>query len=121
MFSDHSIHWLRTAATVVLLGAASTGFAASSTSRPPLVLDTQGGISDGQGGTVLQTAPLSHSRIVEAQPIAAPQELTPNGAPPYIVAPYIQVPGGSATPYPTPTPQPQPRPQPRVLTVPHSQ
>ena len=118
MFSDHSIHLLRSAAAVVLLGAASMAFAASSTSRPPLVLDTQGGISDGQGGTVLQTAPLSHSRIVEAQPIAAPEELTPSGAPPYIVAPYIQLPGGSETPSPSPTPQPQSRPR---IVVPHSQ
>ena len=116
MFSDHSFHLLRSAALVVLLGAASTAFAASSTNRQPLILDTQGGISDGQGGTVLQTAPLSHSRIVEAQPIAAPEELAPpNGAPPYIVAPYIQLPGASTTPYPTPTPQPRPR------YIPHSQ
>ena len=118
MFSDHSIHPLRCAAAVVLLGAASTAFAASSTNRPPLVLDTQGGISDGQGGSVLQTAPLSHSRIVEAQPIAAPEELAPGGAPPYIVAPYIQLPGGSATPSPYPTPQPQSRPP---IIVPRSQ
>ncbi|MBN3754714.1 hypothetical protein G3N95_17330 [Paraburkholderia sp. Tr-20389] len=115
MFSDHPFHLLRSAAVVVLLGAASTAFAGSSTNRQPLILDTQGGISDGQGGTVLQTAPLSHSRIVEAQPIAAPEELTPNGAPPYIVAPYIQVPGATQTPYPTPTPPLRPRP------VPHSQ
>ncbi|HWT38755.1 MAG TPA: hypothetical protein VN289_20885 [Paraburkholderia sp.] len=116
MFSDHSFHLLRSAALVVLLGAASTAFAASPTSRQPLILDTQGGISDGQGGTVLQTAPLSHSRIVEAQPIAAPEELPPpNGAPPYIVAPYIQVPGATTAPYPTPQPQPRPR------YVPHSQ
>jgi hypothetical protein len=114
MFSDHSIPVLRSVAAVVLLGAASTVFATSPAYRPPLVLDTQGGISDGQGGMVLQTAPLSHSRIVEAQPIAAPEELTPNAAPPYIVAPYIQVPGVTPAPYP-PTPQPRPRP------VPHSQ
>jgi len=116
MFSDHMIHLLRSAAAVMLLGAASTAFAASPTSRPPLVLDTQGGISDGQSGTILTTGPLSHSRIVEAQPIAAPEELAPNGAPPYIVAPYIQLPGATQPPYPNPsTPQPRPR------YVPHSQ
>ena len=114
MYSDHSLHLLRSAALVVLLGAASTAFAASSTNRPPLILDTQGGISDGQGGIVLQTAPLSHSRIVEAQPIATPEELPSSGAPPYIVAPYIQVPGAT-TSYPSPTPQPRPR------YIPHSQ
>ncbi len=97
----------------MLLGAASTAFAGSSTNRQPLILDTQGGISDGQGGIALQTAPLSRSRIVEAQPIAAPEELTPNGAPPYIVAPYIQLPGATPAPYPTPAPLPR--------RVPHSQ
>jgi hypothetical protein len=119
MFSDHSFPLLRSAALVVLLGAASTTFAASSTSRQPLILDTQGGISDGQSGTVLQTAPLSRSRIVEAQPIATPEELTPSGAPPYIVAPYIQMPGASTSPYPTPYPTPTPQPRPRY--IPHSQ
>lgn len=111
MFSDHVFYLLRSAAAVVLLGAASTVFAASSTSRPPLILDTQSGISDGQSGTTLQTAPLSNKRIVQAQPIASPEELpSNNGSQPYIVAPYIQVPG--ATPYPQPQPQPRPRPRP---------
>jgi hypothetical protein len=116
MYSDHSIHLLRRAAAVVLLGAASAAWSASPTNRQPLLLDTQGGISDGQGGTVLQTAPLSQSRIVEAQPIGAPEQLAPNGSPPYIVAPYIQVPGGSATPYP-----PMPQPRPRPIPLPHPQ
>jgi hypothetical protein len=98
-------------ATVVLMGAASAAFAATSTNRQPLVLDTQGGISDAQGGIVLQTAPLSHSRIVEAQPIAAPEELPANGSAPYIVAPYIQLPGAGPAPYPPPTPRPLPVPR----------
>ncbi|MEX3936003.1 hypothetical protein AB4Y32_30135 [Paraburkholderia phymatum] len=112
MFSDHSMFLLRSAAIVVLLGAASAVFAASPAGRPPLLLDTQSGISDGQSGTILQTGPLSTRRIVEAQPIAPPEELPyNNGSTPYIVAPYIQVPGGAPAPYPLP--QPHPRPAPR--------
>lgn len=73
---------------------AANALAASSGGGQPLILDTQKGISDGQGGTVLQTAPLSHARIVEAQPIAKPTELAPNSSPPILVAPYIEVPAG---------------------------
>jgi hypothetical protein len=85
--------------TVSLLALAEPrAFAASSTSGgQPLILDTQQGINDGQSGTVLQTAPLSHQRIVQAQPIATPTELTPNSSVPLIVAPYIQLPEGSGT------------------------
>lgn len=114
MFSDHSMLLLRSAAAVVLLGAASAVFAGATAARQPLILDTQSGISDGQSGTVLQTAPLSTRRIVEAQPIATPEELPyNNGSTPYVVAPYIQVPGGSPAPYPPPRLQPHPRPTPR--------
>ncbi|WP_144142548.1 hypothetical protein [Paraburkholderia sp. BCC1884] len=88
--------------------AASSAFAASSDARKPLILDSQNGISDGQSGTVLQTAPLSKQPIVGAQPIAAPTELAPNSSTPYIVAPYIQLPSGGGA-----MPQPQPRPAPR--------
>jgi hypothetical protein len=112
MLSDHSIQLFRSAVVVALLASASAANAASATGGQPLVLDTQRGISDGQSGTVLQTAPLSSARIVEAQPIATPVELAPNSSPPLIVAPYIQVPGGQQ-PYPTPHPQPHPRPVPR--------
>ena len=81
----------------------------------PLILDTQRGISDGQSGTVLQTAPLSHAPILQAQPIASPTELPTNSSVPFIVAPYISVPvggGGSAQPHPTPNPRPRPVPVP---------
>ena len=66
---------LRQSIQSVFLGVAaslvtSAAFAASG--GQPLVLDTQRGISDGHSGTVLQTAPLSHAPIVQAQPIAAP-------------------------------------------------
>lgn len=90
--------------------AAPAAFAASDSTRRPVILDSQGGIYDGQGGTMLQTAPLSRQPIVGAQPIAAPVELAPpESSTPMVVAPYIQVPvgGGSA-------PRPQPRPLPRT-------
>nr|WKF59031.1 hypothetical protein HUO10_003539 [Paraburkholderia busanensis] len=80
---------------------------AESAARKPLILDSQNGISDGQSGTVLQTAPFSHQPIVGAQSIAAPAELAPNSSTPYIVAPYIELPTGGGTSQP---PRPQPRP-----------
>lgn len=63
----------------------------------PLVLDTQSGISDGHSGTVLQTAPLSHERIVQAKQMATPTELTPNSSVPIVVAPYVQLPAGGGS------------------------
>ena len=86
--------------------AAPTAFAASSSGGQPLILDTQQGISDGHSGTVLQTAPLSHERIVKAKPIATPTELTPNSSVPIIVAPYIQLPAGGGTSTSRPLPRP---------------
>ncbi|WP_408467516.1 hypothetical protein [Paraburkholderia fungorum] len=76
-----------------------------------MILDSQSGISDGQSGTVLQTALFSRQPIVGAQPIAAPTELAPNSSIPFVVAPYIPVPVGGGTP--SPQPRPQPRPVPR--------
>lgn len=99
---------LTTTFTAPVAYAASS--ANTSTTRKPLILDSQNGINDGQSGTVLQTAPLSHQAIVGAQPIAAPTELAPNSSMPYVVAPYIQLPTGGNTPQP---PRPQPRPVPR--------
>ncbi|WNC88632.1 hypothetical protein RI103_13025 [Paraburkholderia sp. FT54] len=94
------------AACLTTVFAVSTVSAASTSTRKPVILDSQNGISDGQSGTVLQTAPLSRQPIVEAQPIATPAELAPNSSIPIVVAPYIQLPaGGGALP-----PQPQPRP-----------
>lgn len=93
-------------ATVV----ASSAYAASDSTRKPVILDSQGGIYDGQGGTMLQTGPLSRQPIVGAQPIAAPAELAPpDSSTPMVVAPYIQVPVGGGS-----TPRPQPRPLPRT-------
>jgi hypothetical protein len=101
------------AASLTTIFAVPASFAASSNTGKPLTLDTQSGISDGQSGTVLQTAPLSRERIVGAQPIAAPTELAPNSSIPIIVAPYIQLPAGGGRPPQPPPPQPRPvaRPQ----------
>ncbi|HZZ10100.1 MAG TPA: hypothetical protein VFE79_05370 [Paraburkholderia sp.] len=88
-------------------------FAASSSARKPVILDSQSGINDGQSGTVLQTAPLSREPIVGAQSIAAPTELTPNSSVPIVVAPYVPLPVGGGNVYPQPHPQPHPGPAPR--------
>jgi hypothetical protein len=98
------------AVSLTAIWAVPATFAASSNNvRKPVILDSQSGISDGQGGTVLQTAPLSRQPIVQAQPIATPVELTPNSSMPVVVAPYIPVPVGAGTPYPQPQPRPVPR------------
>lgn len=69
---------------------------------PPVVLDTQTGIHDGQSGLVLQNAPLSREPMVPMQQLAAPAQPDPaaaNGQPPIVVAPYIALPGpGGAAP-----------------------
>lgn len=98
------------AASLATIVTVPTALAASSSTRKPVILDSQNGISDGQSGTVLQTAPLSRQPIVEAQPIATPAELAPNSSVPIVVAPYIQLPAGGPTP-PQPQPHPAPRPQ----------
>lgn len=61
---------------------------------PPVVLDTQTGIHDGQSGIVLQNAPLSRAPMVQAQQLPTPTELnaTTSGSP-IVVAPYIELPG----------------------------
>jgi hypothetical protein len=101
------------AASLTTVFAVPATFAASSNdTRKPVILDSQSGISDGQSGTVLQTAPLSRQPIVGAQPIATPAELAPNSSIPIVVAPYIPLPVGGGMP--SPQPQPQPRPAPRT-------
>ncbi|CAB3796679.1 hypothetical protein [Paraburkholderia caffeinilytica] len=108
-----SVLAIAVAATLTTVFAVSTTFAASSSSaRKPVILDSQSGISDGQSGTVLQTAPLSRQPIVGAQPIATPTELAPNSSVPYVVAPYIPVPVGGGTQ--SSQPQSQPRSVPRA-------
>jgi hypothetical protein len=104
---------LGAAATSLLMTAFLSSAAIAASGGQPLILDTQRGISDGQSGTVLQTAPLSHAPIVQAQPIASPTELSTNSSAPIIVAPYVGVPvGGGGSPYPQPKPNPKPHPRP---------
>lgn len=97
------------AAAMTTVFTVTASFAATSNNvRKPVILDSQSGISDGQSGTVLQTAPLSRQPIVGAQPIATPTELAPNSSIPFVVAPYVPVPvGGGGTPYPQPRPVPR--------------
>lgn len=113
-----------TALTVRLPAAAiacvlALAHAAAWADGPPLILDTQKGISDGQKGIVLQNAPLSHEPMVEARQPAAPAGVATDSSQssqPYIVAPYIAVPGGGGwqpnPPSPSPRP-PHPGPAPR--------
>ncbi|CAE6820485.1 hypothetical protein [Paraburkholderia haematera] len=108
-----SVLTMAVAASLTAAFAVPATFAASSNNtRKPVILDSQSGISDGQSGTVLQTAPLSRQPIVGAQPIATPTELAPNSSIPIVVAPYVPVPIGGGTP--SPQPKPQPRPVPRA-------
>ena len=106
--SDRIIFSTAIAIVAAIALSSATSFAASSDPRQPLILDTQSGISDGQSGTVLQTAPLSRQPIVGARPIASPAELAPEPSPPIVVAPYISLPGSSGTA------QTQPRGAPRA-------
>jgi hypothetical protein len=63
----------------------------------PLVLDTQTGIHSGVPGTILQTAPLNSSGMVQMDTLP---DLQQQGQPPIIVQPYVEYPGTqSATPY----------------------
>lgn len=78
----------------LLLVQAWSGYAASASQ--PLILDTQRGIQDGNGGLVLQTAPLSREPIVEPARMRTPVEQEPNSSIPVYVAPYINIPGWSA-------------------------
>jgi hypothetical protein len=114
MAQVHLMRVLRGASVSTLFAAlaalaAPSVFAASSNGGQPLILDTQSGISDGHSGTVLQTAPLSHERIVQAKQMATPTELTPNSSTPIIVEPYVQMPGGSNGGTSTSHTRPQPR------------
>jgi len=75
--------------------AAAVSPALADTDRPPVVLDTQTGIHDGRSGVILQNAPLARQPIVPAQPTAALPDMTPQAQQPIVVAPYIELPGGS--------------------------
>jgi hypothetical protein len=96
-------------AALTTVCAASNAFATPDSARRPAIVDSQGGIINGQSGTVVQTGPLSWQPIVGAQPIATPTELAPpeSSIPIVVAPPYIQLPaGGGAPPRPQPLPLP---------------
>lgn len=90
-------HYLRSrmavSAAVCLVLAAVSSLALAD--GPPVVLDTQTGIHDGQSGIVLQNAPLSRAPMVPAQQLPTPMESNASGEPPIVVAPYIALPGAN--------------------------
>jgi hypothetical protein len=104
-----------------LIAAVMAWTSASALAGQPLVLDSQRGISDGQPGVVLQNAPLSREPMVEA---AHPPGMGSDSSQPFIVAPYVEVPGGGGRPNPQPRPPrpphrpSQPRPQPLPTPLP---
>jgi hypothetical protein len=109
--SYQSILSVAAATLLTTIFAVSSAFATPDSARRPVILDSQGGINDGQSGTVMRTGPTSWQPIVGAQPIAAPAELPPpDSSIPIVVAPYIQLPAGGGPP-PRPQPRPLPRPQ----------
>ncbi|EDZ99034.1 conserved hypothetical protein [Burkholderia sp. H160] len=93
-------------ATLAILCVASDAFAVSDNDRRPVILDTLGGVNNGQSGTVLLSSPAQPQPIVAAPPIPAPVELPQESSPPFVVAPYIQLPAGGGVP-PRPVPLPQ--------------
>jgi len=97
-------------ATLAILCVTSDAFAVSNNDRPPVILDTLGGVNNGQSDTVLLSSPAEPQPIVAAPPIAAPVELPAESSPPFVVAPYIQLPAGGGVP-PRPIPRPVPLPQ----------
>lgn len=85
----------------VVIGAAASCVLAAVSSYaladgPPVVLDTQTGIHDGQSGIVLQNAPLSGAPMVQTQQLPTPTELNATSSDsPIVVAPYIELPGAN--------------------------
>ncbi|RQH00580.1 hypothetical protein D1Y85_25080 [Paraburkholderia dinghuensis] len=114
-----SNHIFRKPLTVWLTAAAMTGVlalthAAAYADGPPLILDTQHGIIDGQKGMVLQNAPLSHEPMVAAHQPAEPAGLPNDYSQPYIVSPYIAVPGAGTPPNRPRPPHHRPRVTPHI-------
>jgi hypothetical protein len=78
--------------TICLTSVALMSSAFATPGGDPQVLDTQTGIHDGVGGTILETGPLTDHRMVQAPSVAgAPQEVQPV----IEVSPYVGMrPGG---------------------------
>ena len=108
--SPQSVLTIAIVAALTTVFAATTASATPDSARRPVIIDSQGGINNGQSGTVVRTGPSSWKPIVGAQPIATPTELAPESSPPIVVAPYIQLPAGGGLP-PRPQPRPMPLPQ----------
>jgi hypothetical protein len=72
--------------SVCLTSVAFVPVAFATPGGDPLILDTQTGIHDGSGGTVLQTGPLTEHRMVQAPSVAGapPQEQTVIEVSPYV-------------------------------------
>ncbi|WP_322046131.1 hypothetical protein [Paraburkholderia sp. J67] len=83
---------------VALTASAVLASAGAHAAGKPLILDTESGINDGQSGTVLQTAPLSHQPMVQMQQLSTLNGTGADGSQPIIVAPYVEVPGGGGRP-----------------------
>jgi hypothetical protein len=60
----------------------------------PLVLDTETGIHSGTSGTVLQTAPLNSSGMVQMDTLPQPPQQQQQ---PIVVSPYVEYPSGGQT------------------------
>jgi len=112
MFSTLSTQLRIFAVTFLLLEAPAIGTSPQASSQSQN-LSTKHGISDDHsGGTELKTGPLSQLRAAGTQPNTTQQGLPSNGSDsyPYIIAPYVQVPGVAPPPRPTPVPRPAPHP-----------
>jgi hypothetical protein len=99
-------------AALCLVSGVTTLDALAQAGGQPLVLDTQTGIHNGAGGTVLQTGPLNGSGIVPARPMATLPELPQQDQQTIIVSPYIDLQGrhhggrgyrSSTSPQPSPS------------------
>jgi hypothetical protein len=108
--------WL---AAAVATGALALAHESAYADGPPLILDTQRGIIDGKPGVVLQNAPLSREPMVAAPGLAAPGGQATDPSQPYVVAPYVSVPGRHSQPQRKPGSHPHPK-RPRVEPVPSS-
>jgi hypothetical protein len=80
----------KTMAKTLAMVAALLCLAPSAFAKPggePLILDTQTGIHSGASGTVLQTAPLNSSGMVQMDTLSGPPQ---QEQPPILVSPYVE-------------------------------